>query len=88
MTPNEHDSRGEHLIRCAPRADKDEPETRLNELDLRRKKVAKLINMQLTAPEIAQRLGCSDSIVYKDAAKLKMNLTGAKSPGPKRKISA
>ncbi len=82
-----NDWKGEHLIRCQKPEVDPEPDTKLQELDLRRKKVAKLINLHLTAPEIAQRLGCSDSIVYKDAAKLGMKLTGAKAPGPKRKAA-
>ena len=79
--------KGEHLIRCQKPEVDTEPDTKIQELDLRRKRVAKLINLNLTTPQIAQRLGCSDSIVYKDAAKLGMKLTGAKAPGPKRKAA-
>ncbi|MCA0905159.1 helix-turn-helix domain-containing protein [Ruegeria marisrubri] len=87
MNVENHDWRGEHLIRCQRPEEEPESDTRMNELDLRRKKVAKLINSNLTAPQIAERLGVSDSVVYKDAAKLKMKLTGAKAPGPKRKAA-
>lgn len=82
-----HGWRGEHLIRCQKPAGDAEPGTSMNELDLRRKKVAKLINLHLTAPQIAQRLGISDSIVYKDAAKLGMKPTAVKAPGPKKKAA-
>jgi len=87
MSVENHDWRGEHLIRCQKSEDDGETDTRVNDLDLRRKKVAKMINLHLTAPQIAQRLGVTDSVVYKDAAKLQMKLTSAKAPGPHRKAA-
>jgi allophanate hydrolase subunit 2 len=77
---------GEHLIRCAQRNEEPEIDVSENALDLRRKKVAKLVNMHLTAPEIARRLGVSDSVVYKDAARMGMRLTGAKVRGLRPKL--
>ncbi|WP_300067808.1 HTH domain-containing protein [uncultured Ruegeria sp.] len=69
---------GEHLIRCAQRETEPETDTSKIDLDLRRKKVAELIKMNLTAPEIARRLGVPDGTVYRDAAKLKMNMARKK----------
>lgn len=87
MKDESHDWRGEHLIRCQKPEDDRDTDTRVNDLDLRRKKVARLINLHLTASQIAQRLGVSESVVYKDAAKLQLKLTGATAQGPMRKAS-